>query len=660
MQPLRLARLLARRLVRQLARFAETTLAVPVLALCFPLALSAGGQAAPSQSAPNMSAPNQPPPGTATVLRANANLVLVDVVVTDHDRPVHHLDQRRFHIFEDGHEQTIAAFDEHLPASPSASPLQAPALLPPHTVTNAPQFPSASAVNVLLLDGLNTPLVNQMDVRRQMLQFLGKVNPGTSLAIFTLSSRLRMVTGFTTNVPELAHALRSSKTNPSPSVILDPQGAQDLSTAAGNLANMGGGSSSTGDAATGAPNALSMMQQFEADIAAFQTDQRVAMTLGAMQQLARYLSGIPGRKNLIWFSGSFPIALDPDDSLQSPFQDMRNYSDQIKDTAELLSTARVAVYPVDARGLLTLPSSDASFIASDNIVSATVNSGRSGARSHASAARPNAGKDDTNFTKQLMAEQATMQQIAEQTGGQPFINTNGLKEAVADAVDNGSSFYTIGYIPTAGNFDGQFRKLQIKIDNSSSKLAYRRGYYADDPEKPSQRTPGETTLIMAATLHGAPPSTQILFKAQVLPADDPLLQHEHLPQGPAGELTSSLKGPIHRYIADLRVEAATSHGLTFQAQPDGSHHAKVEYTLVAYDADGKRLNYLDVGLQLSPNPQQYEKTVANGIPARLAIDLPEGQAYLRIAVHDLEAGRAGSVELPLQVSSQTPTKVATH
>jgi hypothetical protein len=183
------------------------------------------------------------------------------------------------------------------------------------------------------------------------------------------------------------------------------------------------------------------------------------------------------------------------------------------------------------------------------------------------------------------------------------------------------------------------------------RLAYRHGYFADDPEKPSEHTPGETTLIMAATLHRAPPSTQIVFQAQVLPATDPLLKGSRFPEGQAGEMTATLKRPIHRYIVDLRIDADPAHGLAFEAQSDGIHHAKVEYTLIAYDAEGKRINYLDVGLQLSPNPQQFEKIAANGIPVRLAIDLPEGQAFLRIAVHDLTAGRAGSLELPISVKS---------
>ena len=40
-------------------------------------------------------------------------------------------------------------------------------------------------------------------------------------------------------------------------------------------------------------------------------DQRVAMTLEALKAMARYLAGVPGRKNLIWFSTSFPITVFP-------------------------------------------------------------------------------------------------------------------------------------------------------------------------------------------------------------------------------------------------------------------------------------------------------------------------------------------------------------
>ncbi len=54
---------------------------------------------------------------------------------------------------------------------------------------------------------------------------------------------------------------------------------------------------------------INAMKQFLADTAAFQTSSASSITLEALQQLARYLSAVPGRKNVIWFSGSFPSGI---------------------------------------------------------------------------------------------------------------------------------------------------------------------------------------------------------------------------------------------------------------------------------------------------------------------------------------------------------------
>src|ERR1700729_4116442 len=105
--------------------------------------------AAAAQTAPTP-APANPAPGT-TVLHANSSLVLVDVVVTDHGKPALGIDRSSFHIFEDGHEQAIASFEEHQPHPVSPNAIKAAAqiaALPPHTYTNVSPYPPASAVNV--------------------------------------------------------------------------------------------------------------------------------------------------------------------------------------------------------------------------------------------------------------------------------------------------------------------------------------------------------------------------------------------------------------------------------------------------------------------------------------------------------------------------------
>jgi len=85
-----------------------------------------------------------------------------------------------------------------------------------------------------------------------------------------------------------------------------------------------------------------------------------------------------------------------------------------------------------------LPATAASYTPSTNLMPST--SGKRGATTSAMINVPNPGKDNAKFLTQTMNEQASMKAIAEQTGGKEYINTNGLKEAVASAVENGGSY----------------------------------------------------------------------------------------------------------------------------------------------------------------------------------------------------------------------------
>jgi hypothetical protein len=113
-------------------------------------------------------------------------------------------------------------------------------------------------------------------------------------------------------------------------------------------------------------------------------------------------------------------------------------------------------------------------------------------------------------------------------------------------------------------------------------------------------------------------------------------------------MTAGFKTPPHRIVTDLKIDA---HTLLFDPSADGGLRSKVEFTLVAYDANGKRVNYFDSGVQVSVKPGQAAQAMNSGIRIRLPLDLPAGQFFLRIAVHDLAAGRAGSLEAPVTVSA---------
>ena len=73
--------------------------------------------------------------------------------------------------------------------------------------------------------------------------------------------------------------------------------------------------------AADSPELAHSIQEFQQDESDTNQDLSARETLQALNQLARYLAGLPGRKNLIWFAGNFPLNIRPagsSDSLPAP------------------------------------------------------------------------------------------------------------------------------------------------------------------------------------------------------------------------------------------------------------------------------------------------------------------------------------------------------
>ena len=226
----------------------------------------------------------------------------------------------------------------------------------------------------------------------------------------------------------------------------------------------------------------------------------------------------------IWFSGSFPISILPNPDLSNPFAVVADSEDEFRETVDLLARSQVAVYPIDARGLTNSPVLDAS--TSRNYTGKTGNARMM--------------QDQTKFFSDTASEHATMQSMADATGGRAFVNTNDLTKAVASAIDDGSNFYTLTYTPTNSERNGEFRKIKVQLARQGLTLFYRRGYYADDPNKiknPAKPADAAVTTASGPTAHdtmriamtrGAPTPSEILIKVGVVPMN-PLTKPEDKP-----------------------------------------------------------------------------------------------------------------------------------
>ena len=112
----------------------------------------------------------------------------------------------------------------------------------------------------------------------------------------------------------------------------------------------------------------------------------------------------------------------------------------------------------------------------------------------------------------------SMEQLAQDTGGKAYFNTNDLAAAAGKAIADGAHYYTLAYTPVNKKMDGSYRKIEVKVPDSKYRMAYRHGYNADDLPS-AANAKAEANPLHGLMMYGMPDATQILYAARVLPAN---------------------------------------------------------------------------------------------------------------------------------------------
>jgi VWFA-related protein len=607
-----------------------------VAAFCFGGHGTGWGQAvaAPAASATGSASPAGPQASaqassSAPTLRVTSRETVVDVTVTDaKGQPVHGLKQSDFTVKEDGQAQALRSFVEVREDDPPAA-AHLPQL-PPNVYTNLQPPPTTSAVNILLLDGLNTLPGDQVNMRQESLKYLKSMPKGTRIAVLSLTSNLRILQGFTSDPAVLIAVVDSKKNRALPSPFIDNDSTAILDDQADAQTELGN------------DDAAAAIQEFSNEQVGVQTDIRNRMTLEALNQIAAYVAGIKGRKNLIWFTDGMPLNLFPEGGVND-LQGMTDYAKDVRKTTDLLTAAEVAVYPVDARKLFNVTADEAD----QHLERITTRT--------AGVVAGNQQKAQNKKGNELLG----MEAIAEATGGAAYYNTNDLKGAVAKAVANGANYYTVSYTPPDLRFDGRYHSIDVEADRPGLHLAYRKGYNADDilhnAVSPAlsfaTSTPEPYGNNMAASMsRGVPTSSQVLFSVGVSPNPQPAKAGD---AAIAGTLDPKLAGkPLVRYEVQYSLP---SRQISFTENPDGTRRCSLEFDLAAYDVFGKRITGLSQ--TISPRPitaEQYQQMIRAPLRFLQALDLPAGEIFLRVGVLDAVSDKAGTLEIPLVV----PRKLA--
>lgn len=471
-----------------------------------PRPLPAGQQSQNDQAAPS-----------SEVIKAESQLVLVDVVATDKKgRHLADLEAKDFRVFEDNKEQTISSFTRVSKED-----------------ATGPQEPRYV---ILFFDNSTMNTSDQTQARKAAAEFVSQVaSKDRLMAVLDFGGGTRVAQNFTSDGASLKAAVEKVK----------------FGTLAPNEAGQ-----PTQIASMGAPSAIQMRSDFAA-----------RSVLMAIRNVCSTLRKTPGRKTMILFSSGFPLT--------------SNRTPELTATIDAANKSNVAIYPVDVRGLQNFPAPGVinppgqpsqfpgppgarlheSLFPRERTLLASLRgglelpgplaqrpnpgttTGRPGGGSGTSGgstggggtptgggrtsggptgggprpAPPSAGSTGgrggannpggnrggfsptrgnrpfgpnqpqlRNIPGQqiippLLESAETNQQVlyalAEGTGGFMIFNTNDFEKGLQKIADDMDDYYVLGYVPPNPAHDGSYHEIKVKVERHGVELRARNGYY---------------------------------------------------------------------------------------------------------------------------------------------------------------------------------------
>lgn len=523
---------------------------------------------------------------------SNTNLVIVDANVRDKSgKVIPDLKKEDFTVLEDGKPQAISVFefqklegDALLPPVPAIKPVpdKTAAVNKPaaaRTVVNVGPTSAAAAPVIryqdrrlvaMLFDYSTMGIPEQHRIQEAALKFIREdLKPADIVAImYAGTGPIKIVQDFTTDRDRLEEVVKSFAIG----------AASELAGVAGN-----GGDSTTGEDTGTAFNAD------ETEFNIFNTDKQLA----TLESGAKMLAAFPEKKALIYFSSGIS---------KSGFDNQAS----LEKTVNAAQRANVAIYPIDARGLVaSAPAGDASAAASRGTSALT-------------GTQMQSQRDSFNDS------QETLSTLAIDTGGKLFVDDNDLALGMEKARDDIASYYIIGYYSTNLKMDGKYRRVTIKLKPEiQAKLDYRGGYFGEKTFKKFTSQDKEDQL------------------AQALMLGDPLTDLSL-----TGEL-DYFRLARDRYFVPFSVKIPGSE--IALAKSKGKAETEFDFIGQIRDQHDKMIAAMRDGIKIKLSDQTAAELSSRPIAYDTGFTLPPGKYTFKFLARENETGKMGTYETKFTV-----------
>jgi VWFA-related protein len=551
-----------------------------------------------------------------STIRISAQLIQLDCVVTDKDgKVVKGLNKGDFELLENGRKQDLSFFEfvdatggrsGGAPSAPSESEKQA-----------AVQGPGAADVRrifAFVIDDLTIRPEDTIYVRELLTNFVdNRMQPSDLVAIVRVVGGESLLQQFTNDKDMLRRVIAKLTPRPNPLNIFtqydDPQRTTGTGASAiGGPVAFNSASTLTGDATDingQADDSLSSLRSF--------------VTLGTAAYMIDGMKELPGRKAMVLVSGGLP-------SLGSATNTIGNVSYFLNQLADKATRSGVAINTLDVRGL-----SAQSGVASFEDTPAKSAMSLSGGDSSFGRVADKSQFGDKNPFDTIDAHMG-LRELSNATGGIAVLNRNDFNKGLDKIVETNDGYYLLAYTPLDSKFNGEFRKVEIKVKGAGYKVLSRRGYVAREEPPPAA------------------------------------------PETKEAQLLAAIKSPLAK--RDLGVDAALFYApqtdnktevgiglsidvskLKFQAVGD-KQEADYDVAGFVYDEFGKMRGGFSETEKASLTPEQLQQAKVGGLPYSKGVELPPGIYQIRLAVRDNNTGAIGTTSKYLEVPDITKGRLA--
>ncbi len=583
-------------------------------------------------SASAQQAPAQRATGT---LSEGVRAVLVDVVVRDkRGMPVLDLTPSDFEITEDNAPQAIGSFtrisdgraDSAPPAASSAgaSPAatgQAPAVGSSAPVTEAPPVTA-------LVFGRLTPEARKLALQAAQNYFGSKQEAPGYVGIYGIDIGLTPYTPFTRNTRTLQQALTKLMSRASASfnnpeqreqkAAADQTAASANQAAAGVAAAGGPGASNAMGSAPAEALIAEMQSKMIHDFEVMEHDQQGYADTNGLFAIINAMRGLPGRKSLVLFSEG--IFIPP--AVQRLFLGV----------IDAANRANVSIYTMDAAGLRAESKQAEIRDQVNEAAKRGIDTAYAGSNRSNSSPLTKGLEDNEDVLRQ--DPHSSLGELAQDTGGLLFENTNNLRQGFDRIESDLRNYYLIGYTPTNDKYDGKFRTIDVRVKRPGVTVAARKGYFAVRDTGGLPTNEWEAPALVALEQKPVPNAFPVRAAALMFPDR----------QRPG--------------LTPVLVDLATAP-LSFQPAADGKTYTSDFSVLVQFLDSGNRVaRKLSQHYEVNGPLAEIDRAKQGEVLFYREPELPPGVYSMETVVYDAPSGKASVRYSTVEVPKPDPAKLA--